>query len=127
MKCLLDTHTALWYFEGNNKLTPKSRDLIENPSADISVSVASAWEIAIKISLGKLQFKGGSARFFAKVAAHGFSMLPIGEKNLEALETLPFHHNDPFDRMIIATAMTENLSILSSDEVFRKYAVKLIS
>ena len=126
MRCLLDTHTAIWYFEGNIKLTPNMRDLIESPSVEKCVSVASAWEIAIKISLGKLQFKGGSVRFFAKIAAHGFSILPIGENNLNIVETLPFHHNDPFDRMIIATAIAEDMAVITSDDIFRKYAVKLV-
>ena len=125
MRCLLDTHTAIWYFEGNTKLTPNMRDLIENPSVEKYVSVASAWEIAIKINLGKLQFKGGSARFFAKIAAHGFSILPIGENNLNIIETLPLHHNDPFDRMIIATAIAEDMVVITSDDAFRKYAVKV--
>ena len=126
MNYLLDTQTAIWLYEGNDNLSAEAVSLIKNPKVDVSISIASAWEIAIKINIGKLQLKGGVAKFIADSEMYGIKIEPIKERHLNEVETMPLHHRDPFDRLIIATAISENMAVITSDDVFRKYAVKLV-
>ena len=125
MNYLLDTQTAIWLYEGNESLSAEAVALIKNPAANVSISIASAWEIAIKINIGKLQLEGGVSQFIADSEKYGFNIEPIRERHLSEVETLPLHHRDPFDRMIIATAIAEDMAVITSDDAFRKYAVKL--
>ena len=126
MKYLLDTNVALWFFNGDDKFSTNTLACIDNQANAKFISIASAWEIAIKICKGTLRFDGGVSCFFDAVSAYGFSILPVNEQYVKIIETLPLHHRDPFDRIIIATAIAENMAIISSDDVFRKYAVKLV-
>jgi len=126
MNYLLDTQTAIWLYEGNDNLSAEAVSLIKNPKVDVSISIASAWEIAIKINIGKLQLKGGVAKFISDSEMYGIKIEPIKERHLNEVETMPLHHRDPFDRLIIATAISENMAVITSDDVFRKYAVKLV-
>jgi len=126
MKVLLDTHAILWFFSDDEKLSVAARKNITNVSNDIYVSIASAWEIAIKISLGKLKVEGGIEKYFSAVRDSGFFTFPIKKEYIEYLETLPYHHRDPFDRMLISTAIKEGISIVSTDKSFDDYQLPRI-
>ena len=125
MKCLLDTHTAFWYFEGSPELSAKAKSAIENSGNEIYVSIVSAWEIAIKRSLErKKTILCSVGEFFDEVSASGFELITLAPRHIQPIETLPFHHRDPFDRLLIATAMVEDMTFLSADENVPKYNVK---
>jgi len=123
---LLDTHTAIWYFNGDNALSKTAKEIILELSNQIHMSIISAWELAIKTSLGKLEFKGKVTRFVYLAETYGFTILPIKSTHLTALETLPMVHRDPFDRLLVATAIDEQLSIISADKNIAQYDVPLI-
>ena len=123
MRLLLDTHVAIWWINGH-KLPSEVKAMLVDNANSLHVSVVSAWEVSIKTSLGKLpEFKGGSKAFLAKLANIPITLLPIESRHLEKVETLPFHHRDPFDRLLAATAMVEDMTILTADENIRKYDV----
>jgi PIN domain nuclease of toxin-antitoxin system len=122
-KYLLDTHTILWGAEDSDKLVKSARDIINDKDTQIFVSVASLWEFAIKYSIGKIDFDGGLAYLREIIKQADFTMLPISESYLENVITLPFIHRDPFDRLLIATAKTEGMTILTADENIQKYDV----
>jgi PIN domain nuclease of toxin-antitoxin system len=124
MKLLLDTHIALWWVNKHEKLSPKAETMLLDSANTLHISMASAWEVAIKTSVGKLyEFEGGVKAFLAKIDAIPVDLLPITPQYLAMVETLPFHHRDPFDRLLIATAITENMTILTADENIPKYDV----
>jgi len=123
---LLDTHTAIWYFNGDKALTKTAREIILDLSNQIHLSIISAWELAIKINLGKLEFKGQAARFVHFVETYGFTILPIKTSHLSVLESLPLLHRDPFDRLLIATAISEQMTFISTDKNVAQYDVPLI-
>ena len=123
MKYLLDTHTILWFFDHVDKLSETALKNILDPANDKYVSIISAWELAIKISIGKLKFDGGVKNFFHIINENGFKVHPMKEEYLEKVETLPFIHHDPFDRLIIATAIIEEMSVITADENICKYSV----
>jgi len=124
MRCLLDTHTVVWYFEGAPELSAKAKSAIEDSGNEIFVSIVSAWEIAIKRSLDRDKTTLCSvAEFFDEVAASGFELLTLEPRHVRPVETLPYHHRDPFDRLLIATAAVEDMTFLSSDENVPKYDV----
>jgi PIN domain nuclease of toxin-antitoxin system len=124
MKLLLDTHTFLWFIMGNFSLSADARALIEDPANEKFLSVASLWEIAIKVSVGKL---GLSAPFNTlipqQLSANGFELLRLEINHAAALIGLPFHHRDPFDRLLIAQAMVEQVQIVSLDLAFDAYPI----
>jgi len=126
MRYLLDTHTALWYLHCSHKLSPMVRGIIRDKSNELYVSVVSAWEVAIKSAKGTLQFEGGVANFCELLKRYDINILPLTEKQLAYIETLPFIHKDPFDRLLISIAMTEKLKIVTSDENIRKYEVEFV-
>lgn len=123
MSYLLDTHILLWWLSDNPKLSLKTRELIKNPQNSIFVSSASAWEIAIKKALGKLEVPDG-----LEEALYENNFLPLNITINHALIVgeLPPFHLDPFDRMLISQAKVENFTILTHDRVFAKYPVKVI-
>jgi len=124
MKLLLDTHTALWCVNKHEKLSPEAKALLLDDSHMLHVSIVSAWEVAIKISLGKLPgFNDGVGAFLAKLENMPVYMLPVTPRHIEVVETLPFLHRDPFDRMLIAAAKAEGMTILTADENIHKYDV----
>ena len=124
MRCLLDTHTAFWYFEGSPELSATAQSAIEDSHNDIFVSIVSAWEIAIKRSLDRKKTTLCSvAEFFDEIAASGFELLTLEPRHLRLVEMLPYHHRDPFDRLLISTATVENMTFLSADENIPKYDV----
>jgi len=123
---LLDTHSAIWFFNGDDSLSENAKKIILNTSNIKYVSVVSAWEIAIKVSLGKLDFRGKVAGFINDIERNGFILAPIKPTHLTTLETLPMHHRDPFDRLLIATAIAEQMTLITTDENTPKYEVSHI-
>lgn len=127
MRVLLDTHVFLWWAEGARALPAKARAVIANADNECLLSMASAWELAIKAGLGKLKLSLPVKRFVVEnVAANGFRMLEIGVAHVGRVETLAPHHGDPFDRLLIAQALEEKLAVVTADPVFGKYGVKRI-
>ena len=124
MKYLLDTHTLLWFLQGDKKLSDKARQLIDNPRNSKFLSIVSLWEIAIKVSLGKLVLNKPFERLFPEqLYFNRIEVLDITVDSLIKLTTLPFHHRDPFDRLIIAQALVEELPIISADAAFDAYQI----
>ncbi len=127
MRILLDTHIFLWWINDTPELSPKARKAIANPANECLVSMASHWEMAIKLSLGKLKIGGNFATFVPEqLALNGFHTLGVEFRHTARLIALPFHHRDPFDRLLAAQALEEKLPIVSADPVFRHYGVKQI-
>jgi len=123
MVYLLDTHTLLWWFSDPNTLSDKARSIIENPKNVIFISSVVTWEIVIKKSLDKLKIPN---KFFELIKEGQFQELPIMIEHTQALASLPPHHNDPFDRLLVAQAKSENGTILTRDRTIMKYDVKTI-
>ena len=122
MTLLLDTHAFLWFCQDDLSLSAKAKALIEDPGNRKLVSLASCWEIAIKAGLGKLNLGEPSETYIPNaIARTGFELLPISLAHATAVETLPLHHRDPFDRLLIAQAVSENMRIVSSDSRFPLY------
>ncbi len=125
MRLLLDTHTFLWFIDGNPKLSSRARQLIEEVANERVLSTASLWEMAIKVSLSKLTVP---LPFTTLVAEHVYGnaivLVFIAPEHLDVLRTLPFHHKDPFDRLLIAQGLSENIPILSRDDVFDDYGIQ---
>ena len=124
MKILLDTHTFLWFIAGDPQLDAHARQMIEDLSNERYLSVASTWEITIKSSLGRLRVPMPPTSLIREhVWANAIDILAITAEHLDTLHTLPYHHKDPFDRLLIAQAMQEQLLILTKDEAFEAYDV----
>jgi len=125
MDLLLDTHTFLWFFWNDPQLTPVARSLIVDPGNRKLVSAASCWEVAIKVTIGKLNL-GEPCRSFLhrEMTRNNFELLPINLDHAAAVEVLPFHHRDPFDRMLVAQAMVENIPLVSGDVILDAYPVR---
>ncbi len=127
MRVLLDTRAFLWWVEDAPALSKRARTAIANPANECLFSLASCWEMAIKISLGKLRLPGAIERFIPEqLAANAFRQLEIDFRHVARVATLPFHHRDPFGRLIAAQALEERCAIVSADPMFRKYGVKRI-
>jgi len=126
MEVVLDTHALIWFINGDNQLPDKSVKLICNLDTKCYVSIASIWEIAIKLSLGKLDLAGGLDEVSKIMNRFEIDLLPITFEHLQKLLTLEFHHRDPFDRIIISQGLTEEFTIITKDENFKKYNVKII-
>ncbi len=125
MRLLLDTHALLWWLNDDRLLPAKARKLIALGSNAVVVSAASAWEIATKVRLGKLDMAADLAADFSNVLGQeGFESLPISVDHALRAGLLPGPHKDPFDRMLIAQAQAEGVPILSSDAVFDSYGVR---
>ena len=123
---LLDTHTFIWFINGDRELSSKAKALIEADDSLNFISIASIWEIAIKINLGKLQLNTPFEEINRQIENNGFHWLPITFEHPLQLSKLPFHHRDPFDRMIIAQSTVNRLTVISKDGNFKDYGVKLI-
>lgn len=124
MNKILDTHTLIWFFEGSHDISNLARKQIEDPAFSKFVSVASFWEIAIKISIGKLEMDLSMEDLTRLVWKNDFELIPIKIEHTYLLRTLPFHHKDPFDRLIISQSLTEKMDILSRDIAFDPYLNK---
>jgi PIN domain nuclease of toxin-antitoxin system len=127
VRLLLDTHAFLWWVADSRELSRKARSAVGSGRNECFVSIASGWEIAIQVSLGKLRVEGALDRFLPEqIAANGFQPLPIDLKHAARVATLPFHHRDPIDRLLVAQALEEELAIVTADPVFTKYGVRRI-
>lgn len=126
MKNLLDTHTLLWFVEGDERLSVSAKKAIEDANASNFVSIASLWEIAIKVSLGKLELKAPFSKIETQIIENGFQVLPVTFKDTVVLSTLPFHHRDPFDRIIISQCISEERAVLSKDRFFKEYGITVV-
>jgi PIN domain nuclease of toxin-antitoxin system len=135
LNALLDTHTFLWWVLDDKRLSAKARAFIA--ANDCGVSLVSAWELAIKSSIGKLTLASTPARFFVEhIAKNDFVAVPVEIRHIATLESLPLHHGDPFDRLLVAQALSLSVPIVSADKIFPsggpsgkmfgKYAVKPI-
>jgi len=122
MKCLLDTHMILWLAENSPKLSSSAKSIILDEANEKYVSIASCWEVSIKLSLNKLDLVGGTREFFNIIRENGLILLQVEEDYLASLENLPFHHRDPFDRLIVVTAISEKLVLLTDDSQLLVYA-----
>jgi PIN domain nuclease of toxin-antitoxin system len=126
MNYLIDTHILIWFIEGNEKLSKQAQALIANPSNDIYISQASLWEMTIKISIGKLSLSISLSELEQFLSDNQFQILDAKFRHYEILQNLPFHHQDPFDRMIIAQAKAEDYTLITNDDYFKLYEVKLL-
>jgi PIN domain nuclease of toxin-antitoxin system len=127
MRLLLDTHTLLWFCEGSSSLSISARSAIEDPANQTHVSHVTAWEVAIKVSLGKLSLAIPYQDLFpGALLTNGFAVLPADFRHYNQLLSLPFHHRDPFDRLLIAQALVEGMTLVSSDPHFRAYGVPVL-
>lgn len=127
MKYLIDTQVLLWIITDDKRLSKKAKKIFLNSQNTILFSLASLWEIAIKISLKKLILDDGLPDFINKhIKGNAVEILDIEISHILALENLPFHHRDPFDRLIISQSITENISLVSSDKSFDLYTIKRI-
>jgi PIN domain nuclease of toxin-antitoxin system len=121
---LLDTHTLLWFLQADPALSATAKALIEDPANRKLVSIVSCWEIAIKAGLGKLKLvEPAGVLLTRELAANNFDLLPISLDHATAVETLPQHHKDPFDRLLIVQAQIEGIPLVSVDPIFDSYGV----
>jgi len=126
MKYLLDTHVVLWVAENSPKLSNKAKNVVLDASVAKYVSIVSAWEVAIKLGTKKLELIGGLPEFFRMIDDNGFLTLSVERDYLREIPTLPDYHKDPFDRLLISTALAENLTLVTIDESIHKYDVPWI-
>src|SRR5438874_903124 len=124
MNLLLDTHVLLWFVWDDPLLSATAKQLITDPNNHKYVSVASCWEIAIKIAVGKMKLGEAASTFLPReIAKNNFALLPISIAHATAVESLPMHHRDPFDRLMIVQAMIEKMDIVSNDVAFDAYPI----
>lgn len=124
MNYLLDTHTFLWFINADPTLSAPAQAAIEPGTNDIVLSIASLWEMAIKVSLGKLIVPLPFAEFMQEqMRENGIILLPIQMAHIELVTRLPFHHRDPFDRLIIAQSLVDQIPIIGKDDIFDAYGI----
>lgn len=127
LNLLLDTHAFIWYLQDEPRLRRPTRELVDDPLNDVFVSAVAAWEIAIKAKLGKLEVPPNVAGWLpTQLTLNRFKQLPITVSHAAAVEGLPLHHRDPFDRLLIAQARAEQLTIVTTDAWFEAYDVRVI-
>lgn len=127
MRLLLDTHAFLWWVDDAPQLSARARKAIADPGNECLLSLASCWEMAIKVSLGKLKLQGTVERFIPEqMVTNNFSSLDVAFRHVARVAGLPFHHRDPFDRLLAAQAGEESIPIVSADPIFQQYGVKRI-
>jgi len=125
MRILLDTHSFLWFVAGDARIGSTARSLIADLNNTALLSIASLWEIAIKVSLGKLRFTEPFETLIAEqLALNAINVLPIEFDDLIEVTRLPFHHRDPFDRLLVAQAIARGLPIVSRDPVLDDYPIE---
>lgn len=124
MNYLLDTHTFLWFINDDSSLSSTAKTLIEDPENIIYMSVASVWEMAIKVSLEKLEIPSPFTEFIdEQMRVNAITLLHIKTEHIGIVATLPFHHRDPFDRLIIAQSQNENFPVIGRDSIFKNYEI----
>ncbi len=124
---MVDTHTFAWALLKDHRLSAQAKRTLTSEANELVFSLVSLWEIAIKMKLGKFNDFGSSVAYIRdEMNEYGMELLPIRYEHILTLESLPLHHGDPFDRLLIAQAIAESLPIVTSDEKFKAYDVKLI-
>jgi PIN domain nuclease of toxin-antitoxin system len=126
MNLLVDTHAIIWFITEDDQLPIRIKALIEDPSNTCFASIASLWEMGIKHSLGKLDLKADLKKIFELIDQTGLIILPITTTHILTNITLDFYHRDPFDRLLIAQAKSEGLTLISKDGEFKDYNINLI-
>ncbi len=126
MNYLLDTHTFIWFINGDSELPDRIKKRIEGNDLINFVSIASIWEIAIKINLGKLKLSAPFSEVPKQIEQNGFQILPITFEDTFTLSSLAMHHRDPFDRLIISQSISNDLTLLSKDPQFENYNIKVL-
>ncbi len=126
MRILIDTHILIWHLEDDAHLSLARSEIIADPDNEILFSIASLWEIAIKLSRGKLAISKSIDDVVAYIEGSTSILFAIAPEHLIHVASLPFHHKDPFDRLIIAQSLVENIPILTSDSNFSAYGVELL-
>jgi PIN domain nuclease of toxin-antitoxin system len=127
LKLLLDTHAFLWFITSDPQLSDAARALLVDPANTVLISPASYWEVAIKVSIGKHALAAPFHSFVTQgIFGNGFAILAIQPEHAALVSTLPFHHRDPFDRVLIAQALVEKVTIVSADGLFDSYGVQRI-
>jgi PIN domain nuclease of toxin-antitoxin system len=125
MRILIDTHVFIWWTSDSQKLSPRVYNLLTNPNTEALLSIISIWEMQIKLSLGKLQLKVSLPELVDdEIKRNRIELLQLDISHIYALSSLPQHHRDPFDRLLIAQSMSEGLEIVSVDENFDAYGVQ---
>jgi len=124
MKLLLDSHAFLWWLAEDRRLSAGARQAVADPASTVHVSAATVWELSIKASLGKLDLDG--ADLVEEIEGNDFVELPMTARHSLAAAALPRHHEDPFDRMLIAQARIEGLTIVTRDPAFRAYGIEIV-
>jgi PIN domain nuclease of toxin-antitoxin system len=124
---LIDTHVALWFLNGDSSLSDKAKGVILDARNNKYVSLASVWEVAIKISINKLSFDGGTEGFVELLKDNGFELLPIKTEHLSVVETLEFFHRDPFDRLLVAACIAEDMPIVTVDKNIELYPIESLA
>lgn len=127
MNLLLDTHAFLWFVGGDSSLSSSAREAIEDTANSCFVSMASAWELSIKSSLGKIEFSEPFESFLPEqLRLNGFDLFNIDWRHVAQVHSLPYHHRDPFDRLIISQALVEDMPIVGKDPTFDPYGISRI-
>jgi PIN domain nuclease of toxin-antitoxin system len=122
----LDTHTFLWGYSDPKKLGRKAASAIADPKNEVFLSAASAWEMSLKVAKGNLTLPQPLGAMLEALEGRGLQHLPITWEHAVRLQSLPFHHRDPFDRLLASQAMVEGLTLVSADNAFKKYEVPLL-
>lgn len=127
MKLLIDTYIFLWWCTDSSKLSNKARELISHKNTEVYLSLGSAWEMAIKTSLKKLTITQGNFATFlpTHLEKNNIKLLPISFSHIIQVSALPFIHNDPFDRLLVAQCLVEDIPLLTEDKIIPKYSIKL--
>jgi PIN domain nuclease of toxin-antitoxin system len=124
---LLDTHTFLWFVDNDPKLSAKAPGEIRNPNNEIFLSLISVWEIVIKVSIGKLSFSMPfESSLMFQLNTNGIQLLDLKLEHLTEALNLPLHHREPFDRLLIAQAISENLDFITVDSLFKPYPINIV-
>jgi PIN domain nuclease of toxin-antitoxin system len=127
MRVLVDTHTFIWDLLSDHRSSRKAKEIMSSGTDQLVFSLVSLWEMAIKIKTGKLNTIGSSVAYIRdEMNTYGMELLPIRYEHVLQLESLPHHHSDPFDRLLIAQSIAESLPILTGDKAFQQYSAKLI-
>lgn len=126
MAYLLDTHALIWFLEGDERLSATAKEVMSNDDSNLYLSMASLWEMAIKISLGKLTLSRSLEQVIETLELQNITILSVKTPHVLALLNLPFEHRDPFDRLLICQALVENLRFISNENLFLRYGVEQV-
>jgi PIN domain nuclease of toxin-antitoxin system len=125
VRLLLDSHVFVWWLGDSGRLSAAAREAMQAPTSEVFVSAASIWELAIKLSIGKIRWRS-DLHLDASIAACGFSELSVTARHVAKIRDLPRHHADPFDRLLVAQALCEDLCLLTADDSFAPYGVRTL-